>query len=56
MNPQGDIPQEQGQAEIVNLQEQFGDGFQDRSLPTAPVLVEQEKARDLNERAPLYIP
>ena len=56
MNPQDDISKEQGQTEIVNLQEQFGDGLQDRSLPAAQVLVEQTAARDANERAPLYIP
>jgi hypothetical protein len=56
MNPQYDISKEQGQTEIVNLQEQFGDGLQDRSLPAAQVLVEQTATRDSNERAPLYIP
>ena len=56
MNPQDDILKEQGQIEIVNLQEQFGDGFQDTSLPATQVLVEQQEARDSNERAPLYIP
>ena len=56
MNPQDDISKEQGQTEIVNLQEQFGDGLQDKSLPAAQVLVEQKEARDSNERAPLYVP
>jgi hypothetical protein len=56
MNPQDDISKEQGQTEIVNLQEQFGDGLQDKSLPAAQVLAEQKEARDSNERAPLYVP
>jgi hypothetical protein len=56
MNPQDDISKEPGQAEIVNLQEQFGDGLQDTSLPAAQILIEQEEARDSNQRAPLYIP
>ncbi len=56
MKPQDDISKEQGQKEIVNLQEQFGDGLQDKSLPAAEVLFEQKEARDSNERAPLYIP
>ncbi|MGA7604326.1 MAG: hypothetical protein WCA79_00255, partial [Anaerolineales bacterium] len=56
MNPQDDISKEQGQTEIVNLQEQFGNGLQDRSLPAAQVLVEQTAVRDSNERAPLYVP
>ena len=56
MNPQDDISKEQGQTQIVNLQEQFGDGFQDTSLPAAQVLVEQKEARESNESAPLYIP
>ena len=53
MNPQDDISKEQGQTQIVNLQEQFGDGFQDTSLPAAQVLIEQGEARESNERAPL---
>ena len=40
----------------LNLQEQFGDGFQDTSLPAAQVLIEQGEARESNERAPLYVP
>ena len=56
MNPQDDISKEQGQIEIVNLQEQFGEGLQDKSLPAAQVLVEQQAARDSNEHAPLYVP
>ena len=56
MNPQDDISKEQGQPEIVNLQEQFGDGFQDKSLPAAQVLIEQGEARESNEHAPLYVP
>jgi len=56
MNPQDDISKEQGQTQIVNLQEQFGDGFRDISLPAAQVLVEQQEARESNERALLYIP
>ncbi len=51
MNPQDEISKEQGQTEIVNLQEQFGDGLQDKSLPAAQVLVEQKEARDSNEHA-----
>ena len=51
MKPQDDISNEQGQTQIVNLQEQFGDGLQDTSLPAAQVLVEQTAARDSNERA-----
>ena len=47
MNPQDDISKEQGQTEIVNLQEQFGNGLQDRSLPAAQVLVEQTAVREL---------
>jgi hypothetical protein len=56
MNPQDDISKEQGQTEIANLQEQFGDGLQDTSLPAAQVLTQQEEAHESNERAPLYIP
>ena len=56
MNPQDDISKEQNQTEIINLQEQFGDGLQDTSLPAAQVLVEQKAARDSSERAPLYVP
>ena len=43
MKPQDDISKEQGQKEIVNLQEQFGDGLQDKSLPAAQVLFEQKE-------------
>ena len=56
MKPQDDISKEKGQKEIVNLQEQFGDGLRDTSLPAAQVLVEQQEACDSNERTPLYIP
>jgi hypothetical protein len=51
MNPQDDIPQEQDQAEIVYLQEQFGNGLHDNSLSATQILIEQEEARDSNERA-----
>ncbi len=44
MKPQDDISKEQGQTEIVNLQEQFGGGLQDTSLPAAQVLTEQKEA------------
>ncbi len=50
MNPQDDISKVQGQTEVVKLQEQFGDGLQDRSLPAAQILVEQKEARDSTER------
>ena len=50
MKPQDDISKEQGQTEIVNLQEQFGGGLQDTSLPAAQVLAEQKEARNSNER------
>lgn len=56
MNPQDDNEKDQAQKEIINLQEQFGEGLQDRSLPAAQVLSQQEEARESNERAPLYIP
>jgi len=56
MNPQDDISKEQDQTETVNLQEQFGDGFQDASLPAAQVLAEQKQTRDLNEHTSLYVP
>ena len=56
MDPQDDVSKEQGQTEMINLQEQFGDGLQDTSRPAAQILIEQKEARDSNERAPLYIP
>ncbi|MGA7192477.1 MAG: hypothetical protein WBW94_02525 [Anaerolineales bacterium] len=56
MNPQNDISKEQGPAEIVNLQEQFGDGLHDNSLPAAQILIEQEVTRDSNQRALLPAP
>jgi len=56
MEPQNENLREQSQVEIVNLQEQFGDGLQDASLPAAQVLIEQEEARQPIERTCLYIP
>ncbi len=54
MNPEKDNEQEQDQ--IANIQEQFGDGLRDESLPAALVLSQQEEARRQDERAPLYVP
>ena len=56
MNTQDDRLNEQVGTGGIHLQEQFGDGLQDASLPAAQVLTEQEEARTSNERAPLYIP
>lgn len=54
MNPQKDNVKEQNR--IANIQEQFGNGLRDESLPAALVLSQQEEARQQNERALLYIP
>ncbi len=55
MEPQEDILKEPP-SEIIHLQEQFGDGLQDASLPAAQVLMEQKEACGSEERPPLYIP
>jgi hypothetical protein len=55
MDPQEDILNERP-PEIIYLQEQFGDGLQDKSLPAAQVLIEQKEAHTSDQRVPLYIP
>ena len=55
MEPQEDLLKERP-TEIIHLQEQFGDGLQDASLPAAQVLTEQKEARGLEQHPPLYIP
>jgi hypothetical protein len=55
MDPQEDILKERP-SEIIYLQEQFGDGLQDASLPAAQVLMEQKEAHASEQHAPLYIP
>jgi hypothetical protein len=51
MNPQKDNLKEQDR--VANVQEQFGDGLRDESLPAALVLSQQEEARESNQYAPL---
>ena len=53
-------PQENSSKELsledIHLQEHFGDGLQDASLPASQVLAEQEEARASEDRPTLYIP
>jgi len=55
MDPQENILKESS-SENIHLQERFGDGLQDASLPAAQVLAEQEEARASEDRPTLYIP
>jgi len=55
MDPQENSLQEHS-SENIHLQERFGDGLQDTSLPAAQVLTEQEEARASEQRPPLLAP
>jgi len=56
MNLQLKLTDEQAEINELHLQENMGIQIEDKSLPAAQVLVEQDEIKKHDERAPLFIP